>query len=305
MYSTALTLISNSTQPALTPTITRTVSAFLARWARAEIDVRVLSAGRSVDFLFTPDDDDCTLLAAELSDLLSLHPVDYGVQPVAGRRKKLLIADMDSTIIDQECIDELAAEIGKRDEISAITERAMHGALDFEDALNTRVAMLTGLHERALQATFDKRITLTTGAGALVKTMNAHGAMTALVSGGFTFFTERVAAATGFQRHRANGLNIAHGVLTGTVHPPILGRAEKEDALIDLCTELSIDTADTLAVGDGANDLAMIGRAGLGVAFCAKPAVASAADVAITHRDLTGLLYLQGYCDAEIDKALK
>ena len=176
----------------------------------------------------------------------------------------------------------------------------MRGELDFEGALETRVASLAGLGEDALQKTFETRITLTPGARALVQTMSANGATTALISGGFTFFTERVAALTGFQHHRANVLLLEAGVLTGRVQKPILGRAEKEAALVEFAQSHSISESQTLAVGDGANDLAMINRAGLGVAFCAKPAVSEAADVGITKRDLKSLLYLQGYSDDEI-----
>jgi phosphoserine phosphatase len=225
--------------------------------------------------------------------------LDINILPAAGRRKKLLIADMDSTIIEQECIDEIAEYAGKRAEISAITERAMRGELDFEGALNARVAMLKGLPESVLAETFKKRITLTPGALTLVRTMNAMGARTALVSGGFTFFTSRVAMRTGFQYNQANSLLIENGALTGKVLEPILGRAAKQEALERIAAETGIALDETMAVGDGANDLSMLGRSGLGVAFHAKPAVAQAAHARIDHGDLTALLYLQGIPQAE------
>ncbi len=225
--------------------------------------------------------------------------IDAAVIPTEHRRKRLLIADMDSTMIQQECIDELAEFAGRRAEISDITERAMRGELDFEGALKARVAMLEGLPESVLEEAFEKRISLTPGARTLVQTMNAAGAVTALVSGGFTFFTSRIAAACGFQHNQANELIIKDGRLTGEVVEPILGRAAKQNALLRIAGENDIDLADTLAVGDGANDLSMLERAGLGVAFHAKPAVAEAAHARIDHGDLTALLYLQGIPQAE------
>lgn len=219
---------------------------------------------------------------------------DVNVVSTQNRRKKLLIADMDSTIIRQECIDELADFAGKRAEISAVTEQAMRGELDFDAALKARVSMLEGLAEDVLTETFETRIELSPGARALAQTMNAMGAATALVSGGFTFFTARVAEAAGFQHHQANTLLIEDGRLTGAVAAPILGRAAKREALLRLSGERGLDPSDSLAVGDGANDLAMLDEAGLGVAYRAKPAVAEAAAARIDYGDLTGPLYLQG-----------
>lgn len=226
-------------------------------------------------------------------------PLDINVIPAENRRKKLLIADMDSTIIQQECIDELAEHAGKRAEISAITEQAMRGELDFEAALKARVGMLKDLDETVLARTFEERIALTPGARSLVETMNAMGAATALISGGFTFFTERVAKAAGFQHHQANRLFVEDGRLTGAVAEPILGRKAKREALMRLAGEHDLSHSETLAVGDGANDLSMLEEAGLGVAFHAKPAVAAAAQARIDHGDLTALLYLQGIPQTE------
>ncbi len=232
---------------------------------------------------------------------LSDRPADINIVPAANRRKKLLIADMDSTIIEQECIDEIADYAGKRNEIADITERAMRGELDFNAALKQRVWMLKGLNETALAETFEHRISLTPGAKTLVETMKSTGAVTALVSGGFTYFTSRVAKAAGFQFTQANELLIADGALTGHVAAPILGRTAKQSALIRIAGNHDVPMEDTIAVGDGANDLSMLGRASLGVAFHAKPAVAKAADARIDHSDLTALLYLQGISQSEFE----
>ena len=241
---------------------------------------------------------DQTLLSS-LRDAAKDLPLDINILPAEHRRKRLLIADMDSTIIEQECIDELAEFAGKRAEISAITERAMRGELNFEQALEERVAMLKGLSLSVLAQTFEKSISLMPGARTLIQTMRENGAYTMLVSGGFNYFAERVAEATGFQMTQANLLLAENDHLTGAVSKPILGRSAKQEALERVASEKSIDLKDTLAVGDGANDLSMLGKAGLGVAFHAKPAVAEAADVRIDHGDLTALLYLQGYAQAD------
>lgn len=241
-------------------------------------------------------------LTQEIQEALKSRPIDVIVQPAANRKKRLLIADMDSTIIQQECIDELAEFAGKRAEISAITERAMRGELDFESALKERVGMLKGLPESVLAETFATRIALTPGARTLVRTMKKFGAYTALVSGGFTYFTSRVAAAAGFDFDDANTLIVREGALSGEVGEPIRGRAAKEAALLRMSEERKIPLEETLAIGDGANDLSMLGRAGLGVAFHAKPAVAAAAHARINHGDLTALLYLQGIPKAEFSE---
>lgn len=250
-----------------------------------------LATHKAYDVIVDEASDDLLVRARDAVGGLS---IDVNLVPVAHRRKALLIADMDSTIIQQECIDEIAEHAGCRDEIAAITERAMRGELDFEAALRERVSMLKGLPEHVLQETFDTKITLTPGAKILVATMNRSNAVTALISGGFTFFTTRVGAAAGFRETQANTLLVADGRLTGKVSEPILGRTAKQNALLRLAGAHDINLADTIAVGDGANDLSMLERAGLGVAFHAKPAVAAAADARIDHGDLTTLLYLQG-----------
>lgn len=233
--------------------------------------------------------------AARVADALAQAPVDSCLQPAAGRRKRLLIADMDSTIINVECLDELADFAGLKAEISAITERAMRGELQFEGALRERVGMLKGLAVGALQQAYDERVRLNPGARTLVRTMAANGARCALVSGGFTFFTSRVAEAAGFHLNRANTLIDADGKLTGEVGDPILGKEAKLAALEEQAAELGIPLSATLAVGDGANDLAMIEASGLGVAYRAKPIVAAQAHAKVDHADLTALLYFQGY----------
>jgi phosphoserine phosphatase len=242
-------------------------------------------------------------------DLAELHaaakvaadglPVDFAVTSSENRRKRLLIADMDSTIINVECLDELADFAGVKAQVSEITERAMRGELAFEGALRERVGMLTGLSVDALQSCYDDRVRLNPGAKTLVQTMAAHGARCALVSGGFTFFTSRVAEAAGFHLNRANTLIEEGGKLTGHVGDPILGKEAKLAALREETSILGLTPADALAVGDGANDLAMIEVAGLGVAYRAKPIVAAQAHAKVDHADLTALLYFQGYKASE------
>lgn len=225
--------------------------------------------------------------------------VDLVVQPYSNLRKKMLLADMDSTMIQQECIDELAAEAGVGAHVADITARAMNGELDFEDALIERVGLLKGLPAEMIAQVIAQRITYMPGGRELVGTMKAHGAYAALVSGGFTAFTAQVSAALGFDENRANTLHIADGKLTGKVGRPILGKAAKVQALEEITTRLGITDADVLAVGDGANDLGMLSRAGTGVALHAKPAVQAQCDVRINYGDLTALLYLQGYARDE------
>ena len=225
--------------------------------------------------------------------------IDMVIQPEAGRRKKMLLADMDSTMIQQECIDELADEAGVGARVKEITARAMNGELDFEGALTERVGLLKGLPEAIIAQVLDSRITLMPGGPALIATMKANGAYCALVSGGFTAFTARVAEQLGFDENRANTLLIENGTLTGHVAQPILGRDAKVQALHDITTRLGITPADVVAVGDGANDLGMLGLAGTGVALHAKPSVAAECEVRVNHGDLTALLFLQGYARAE------
>jgi phosphoserine phosphatase len=229
-----------------------------------------------------------------VGEILERAPIDAIVSPVEGRRKRLLIADMDSTIITGETLDELAAHAGLGEQISAITARAMNGELDFGDALRARVAMLKGLDLAALERTWEG-VRFTPGARELVATMKAHGAVTALVSGGFTFFTGRVAARLGFDLHRSNELLDDGNVLVGRVREPILGRAAKLAALHELSAKHRLPLAASLAVGDGANDLDMLLAAGLGIAFHAKPIVAAAARARVDHADLRALLFAQGY----------
>ena len=221
--------------------------------------------------------------------------VDLVIQPLEGRRKKMLLADMDSTMIRQECIDELASEAGVGAYVADITARAMNGELDFEAALIERVGLLKDLPEPMIAQVLEQRITYMPGGYELVNTMKANGAYAALVSGGFTAFTARVAAALGFDENRANTLLVADGKLTGDVARPILGKAAKVQALEEITARIGITPADVLAVGDGANDLGMLGLAGTGVALHAKPSVQAQCDVRINHGDLTALLYLQGY----------
>lgn len=225
--------------------------------------------------------------------------VDLVIQPLEGRRKRMLLADMDSTMIRQECIDELAAEAGVGAHVAGITARAMNGELDFEAALIERVGLLKDLPEVMIEKVLDERITYMPGGYELVSTMKAQGAYAALVSGGFTAFTARVAAALGFDENRANTLLAAEGKLTGEVGRPILGKAAKVNALQEITGRLGLSPGDVLAVGDGANDLGMLDLAGTGVALHAKPAVQARCDVRINHGDLTALLFLQGYARDE------
>ena len=221
--------------------------------------------------------------------------LDLVIQSAENRRKKLLLADMDSTMIQQECIDELADEAGVGAHVAGITARAMNGELEFDAALRERVALLKGLPEQVIARVLRDRITLMPGGETLLATMKANGARAALVSGGFTAFTTAIAARLGFDENRANILHIEDGVLTGTVASPILGREAKIQALEEITAQMGLTPADAIAVGDGANDLGMLGLAGAGVALHAKPSVAAQCDIRINHGDLTALLFLQGY----------
>lgn len=258
-----------------------------------------LDPDRVLDICFTPEPAVAATVTALRTALLAAvagAAVDVAVQPVASRRKRLFLADMDSTMIGQECIDELAALIGERERVAAITERAMRGEIEFAAALRERVALLEGVPVSAIDEVVATRITLTAGGSTVVRTMRRHGAHTCLVSGGFTAFTARVADAIGFDENRGNRLLVtADGRLAGEVAEPILGRDAKRETLHELRRRFGLARAETLVVGDGANDLAMIGDAGLGAAFRAKPVVAQQAAFTIDHGDLTALLFAQGY----------
>ena len=259
-----------------------------------------LSRAKALDIPFDGDADAVT--AALRQTVHDEWLLDVNVVRSLNRRKKLLIADMDSTIVGCECIDELADFVGLKPKVAAITERAMRGELDFPSALRERVALLKGLPLEAMAHVYSERVKLNPGAKELTATMRANGGYALLVSGGFTYFTKRVAAEAGFDSQQGNILADDAKALTGRVEEPILGRGAKLEALETTVARLGWSTDEALAVGDGANDLDMIKRAGLGVAYHAKPVVAAAAGASIVHGDLTGLLYLQGYRDDEIRK---
>jgi len=289
------TLISNPAQRALDDAAIALTVAVLA----TAQDVRVLDPAVAVDIPFTPGGADDKAVAVRLRTALKDHPIDVVVQPLAHRRKRLFVADMDSTMIEQECIDELADYVGLKAHVAAITERAMRGEIAFEPALRQRVALLKGLPVAVVDEVIAKRITLTPGGRTLLATLRANGAHSCLVSGGFTLFTSRVASMIGFDEHRGNTLIVEDGELAGRVEEPVLGRDAKLATLIGLRDHLGLAAPETLAAGDGANDIPMIEAAGLGVACHAKPKVAEAADARIDHGDLTALLYLQGYTRAD------
>jgi phosphoserine phosphatase len=256
-----------------------------------------LDPSLALDIPFTPPGvSDDRRVAERLRAALGGAPIDVVVQQTTGRRKRLLLADMDSTMIGQECVDELADFIGHKARVAAITERTMRGEIEFAPALRERVALLAGLPASVVDEVITQRITLTPGGRTLVQTMRRHGAYTCLVSGGFTVFTTRVAALIGFDENRGNRLVTGHdGRFLGTVAEPVLGRDAKLATLKELRVRLGLAPVETLVVGDGANDLSMIEDAGLGVAYRAKPKVAEAAAARIDHGDLTALLYAQGY----------
>ncbi|MBA9061545.1 phosphoserine phosphatase [Methylobacterium fujisawaense] len=289
-------LIANPDRPSITDAVLAEARAVL----RTEQQPRILHGAVAAELLVSGEPAAAASLTDALRTALAGEPIDLAVLPAdAHRRKRLFLADMDSTMIEQECIDELAGTLGLKDHVATITERAMRGEIAFEPALRERVALLKDIPVGAVDGLIAEHLTLTPGGRTLVRTMRAHGAHTCLVSGGFTLFTGPIAAMIGFDEHRSNLLGVADGRLTGFVEDPIVGKAEKRAALIELREALSLGPAETLAVGDGANDLDMLTEAGLGVAFRAKPAVAAAARVRVEHGDLTALLYLQGYAAAE------
>jgi phosphoserine phosphatase len=283
------TLVANPSNPVLSPAL-----AEQAAEAVKASGLYWLADGIACDIALR-DGQDIQAARDTIAAVLSGMPIDLAVQEAETRRKKLLIADMDSTMIGQECIDELAAEVGLKEKVSAITARAMNGEIAFEPALRERVALLKGLPLSVVDEVIEKRITLTPGGMQLIATMKAKGYYTALVSGGFTVFTNRIAATLGFHENRANLLLEKDGLLTGEVAEPILGKQAKVDALTEIAETLGISPEEAMAVGDGANDLGMLHLSGAGVALHAKPAVAAEASIRIDHGDLTALLYLQGY----------
>ncbi|KIC49735.1 phosphoserine phosphatase SerB [Tateyamaria sp. ANG-S1] len=284
------TLLTDPAKPSLDPAL---IDNLRNAWGGG--DVQWLAVDEAAAFSLEVMPDNRWEVWADLQGL----GVDLVILPMEGRRKKMLLADMDSTMIQQECIDELADVAGVGDRVKDITARAMNGELDFEEAIRERVGLLKDLPEAVIGQVLEERITLMPGGPVLLATMKAHGAYAALVSGGFTAFTSAVAGKLGFDENRANTLLAKGGVLTGEVGMPILGQQAKVDALEEITARLAIAEADVLAVGDGANDLKMLGRAGMGVALHAKPAVAAQCDVRVNFGDLTALLYLQGYARSE------
>ena len=290
------TLIANPKTPVLSQSL-----AIAAQQALNAASLNWLATGIACD-IDLPDDISQHQAVEILEKLIASLPIDIAIQNKSGRRKKALIADMDSTMIEQECIDELAGEIGVREQVAKITAKAMNGEIEFATALRQRVALLQGLPEAVCAEVIAKRITLASGGKTLLATMKNNKAYCALVSGGFTLFTQPIAAALGFDENRANVLLVKGGKLTGKVAEPILGSDAKVDALNDIATQKNLAPEDFIAVGDGANDLAMLQRAGTGVAMHAKPVVAAAAKISVNHADLTALLYLQGYRMADFAK---
>ncbi|MEH6527387.1 MAG: phosphoserine phosphatase SerB [Sneathiella sp.] len=295
--NSVLTLVADHTAPASMRNLADEVMAKLSAANCEILDIRWLHEKIACDItLRTADHHD---VISNLSTDALLQDIDYSFQPAEHRRKQLFLADMDSTIITVECIDEIADFVGLKTEVSAITEKAMHGELDFNDAFRARVAMLKGLQEDVLEQVYKDRVALMPGARTLLKTLTSNGVYTALVSGGFTFFTSRVKEAVGFHMDLSNELLFEDGVLSGVAAEPILNSQAKLDTLLRLMEEKSIERRLTMAVGDGANDIPMIEAAGFGVSFHAKPKAAAAADAQIRHGDLTTLLYFQGYSSAE------
>lgn len=286
MFVTSLIAKPGGLEPALVDALRNAWGGQSAQW---------LAPDEAAEFALERVPENMEVVWADLQE----QNVDLVVRPFAGRRKKMLLADMDSTMIQQECIDELAAEAGVGEHVAAITARAMNGELDFEAALDERVKLLAGLDATIIDKVLAERIVHMPGGRVLVQTMKANGGFAALVSGGFTAFTSAVGDALGFDENRANTLEVRNGKLTGAVLRPILGQQAKLDALKDITARLGLDVADVLAVGDGMNDLLMLSHAGTGVALHGKPALQEKCDVRVNHGDLTALLYLQGYAKTE------
>lgn len=284
------TLLTEPTKPSLDPAL---IDNLRNAWGGG--DVQWLAVDEAAAFSLEVMPDNRWDVWADLQKL----GVDLVILPMEGRRKKMLIADMDSTMIQQECIDELADVAGFGERVKDITARAMNGELDFEEAIRERVGLLKGLPEAVIGDVLATRITIMPGGATVLATMKAQGAYTALVSGGFTAFTSAVATHLGFDENRANTLLAEDGVLLGEVAEPILGQQAKMNALREISERLGINRSEVLAVGDGANDLGMLGLAGMGVALHAKPAVAAQCDVRVNFGDLTALLFLQGYAQSD------
>jgi phosphoserine phosphatase len=298
----SVTLVSSPQTAALTDARLRAAAQAVRAASGTEPASRWLKPNVAADLLV--ENAKPQMLEPALREALADAPIDIIIQPAQTRAKQLFLADMDSTMIGQECIDELADYVGLKAEVSEITERAMRGELPFEPALRERVALLKGLPVKVVDEIIANRISLTPGGPELLRTLRAKGAYTALVSGGFTLFTGPIAAMIGFHEHRSNHLETTPaGDLAGMVREPILGRQAKLDTLLELRNARGLASHATMAVGDGANDLAMLGEAGLGVAFHAKPAVAAAAHARIDHADLSALIYCQGYTHADIPAA--
>lgn len=291
------TLLSPEPSSTLAELANRITSAYGDQAGRV-IRLDWLAEHQACDLIFVDLEPEAAEVAARQA--IDTQPIDIIVQESGSRRKQLLITDMDSTIITVECIDEIADFVGKKSEVAVITERAMNGELDFKQALVERVALLAGLPETTLQTVYDERVRFMPGARELVATMKADGAHCLLVSGGFSFFTSRVRDALGFDGDSSNLLEVKDGKLTGRVTPPILDRDAKLQSLLTTCQQRGLSLQDSMAVGDGANDLPMIMAAGLGVAYHAKPHVRANARARLDHCDLSALLYAQGYRQEEI-----
>ena len=294
-----ITLIGDPNIAPLVPAVIDSARSAISAVGGKTGDVDWLSEGTACDLPAATIDPRAAVRAVQAA--INGAPIDVVGQEIDHRRKKLLVADMDSTIIQQECIDEIADFVGCRAEVSAITERAMKGEMDFPESVRARAGMFAGLEVEVIERAYRERITLTPGAESLVRVMRRHGAVTALVSGGFTQFTSRVATRTGFDHHHGNELEIEADKLTGRAVEPIKGGESKVQLLEHYCRELDITSAQALAVGDGANDIPMIKAAGLGVAFHGKPSVTAAADAQIKFGDLTALLFVQGFRESEIN----